>query len=75
MTKPTLHPMDELPTERNDGWRAGDSVDVLLHYADGSTVRGYRSGWSGWIRYEIDGMLWACDDDKDQPIGWSEVKP
>lgn len=70
MTTP-LHPMDEYPPEELGEWMAGVSVDVVLHYADGDTERGYRDPWAGWVRYGTDGMTYACDDDKEAPIGWS----
>lgn len=71
MTEP-LHPMDKLPPDEMGEWMAGVSVDVLLHYADGSTRLGYRDPWSGWLYYT---HSWPCpcDEDKAQPVGWSEA--
>ena len=72
MTEP-LHPMDDHPPEELGEWMAGVSVDVLMHYADGSTRLGYRDPWSGWLYY-VSGVALPCDDDDAQPVGWSEIK-
>ena len=74
MTEP-LHPMDDHPPEELGEWMAGVSVDVRLHYADGSTRVGYRDPWIGWTYYEngTHGATLACDDDDAQPVGWSAL--
>jgi hypothetical protein len=65
--------MDKWPPDATGEWRMDDSVDVLLHYADGTTAKGYRSGWSGWLRLDSEGVPQPCEDDETRPIGWSEA--
>lgn len=75
MTQP-LHPMDKWPPDATGEWRMDDSVDVTLHFADGTTATGYHSGWSGWMSLGVTGIPLECahDDPAMWPIGWSALE-
>ena len=68
-----MHTMAEWPQEHG-GIAAGTSIDVTLYYADGSTRKGYRDGWTGWMRWDERGLPQVCEDDETQPIGWTELE-
>lgn len=70
----TLHPMDEYPGDDPDPRLYDNSREVLLHFPDGTTRKGYRSGWLGWCAW-IDGLPMECDQMDVEPIGWTAIEP
>jgi len=64
-------PLDTWPPMAD--YAPDSSVGVALVYADGSTARGYRCGWLGWMRWGDDGVPRSVEDDAEQPVAWREV--
>ena len=68
-----MQPMDTQPPAdpASEVWGGSWSVDVAIHFANGTTARGYWDAWQGWQLLPAVNAPMDLDDDPRQPIGWT----